>query len=147
MDDAAFARDRLSAALPRLQQRLKELLAAEENARRWIAYDDAKAERNRLADELARIYPEVERTLGDLIARIHASDARLAVVNGALPDRVAERLRSAEEMARGLCGFMQDGAHVPRITEMRLPAFSYTPGRAYAWAPARGIRPAGPGPA
>jgi hypothetical protein len=33
MDDAAFARDRLSAAVPRLRERLEELLAAEEDAR------------------------------------------------------------------------------------------------------------------
>jgi hypothetical protein len=31
------------------------------------------------------VYPEIERNLGDLIARIHASDARLAVINGTLP--------------------------------------------------------------
>lgn len=34
MEDAAFARDRLAGALPRLQQRRKELLAAEEDAQR-----------------------------------------------------------------------------------------------------------------
>jgi hypothetical protein len=31
----------------------------------------------------------------------------------------------------------QDGAHTLRLTEVRLPAFAYTPGRTYAWAPAR----------
>jgi hypothetical protein len=40
---------------------------------------------------------------------------------------------------------MQDGIAIPRITEMLLPAFTYTYARAYAWAPARGILPAGPG--
>ncbi len=99
-----------------------------------------------IAEELSRVYPEVERTLGDLVARIHASDVKLEVINRQLPART-ERLPGAEEMARGLRGFMDGGAYIPRITEMSLPAFAYTHGRAYAWAPARGTRPAGPGPA
>ena len=51
MEDAAFARDRLQAAVPRLQERLAKLRAAEEDARRWAAYEKAKAERDRLAEE------------------------------------------------------------------------------------------------
>ena len=49
MEDAAFARDRLSTAVPRLQQRREDLLAAEEDARRWVAYGEAKTERDKLA--------------------------------------------------------------------------------------------------
>ena len=37
MEDAAFARERLSAAVPRLQERLKQLRDAEEDTRRWVA--------------------------------------------------------------------------------------------------------------
>ncbi len=44
---------------------------------------------------------------------------------------------------RGLRGFMDRGVAIPRITEMLLPAFTYTYARAYAWAPARGIGPLG----
>lgn len=145
MEDAAFARDRMTAALPRLERRLKEVRDAEENARRRIAYEEAKAVRDGLAEELARVYPEIERTLGELIVRVHANDARLAVVNGALPSG-AGGLRGAEEIARGLQGFRNGGSNIPRLTEMRLPAFTYTYERAYAWAPAWGSRPAGPAP-
>ena len=49
MEDAAFAHDRLQAALPRLQERLKDLQDAEQDARRWIAYRKAEAERDKLA--------------------------------------------------------------------------------------------------
>jgi hypothetical protein len=76
------------------------LRAAEENARRRKAYDEAEAGRDRLAEELRQVYPEIERTLGDLIARLHASEARLAVVNGAASTNTAcaaldlERYRS-----------------------------------------------------
>ena len=55
MEDAAFARDRLSAAVPRLQQRRKELVEAEEDARRWVAYEKAKVERDKLAEELTHV--------------------------------------------------------------------------------------------
>jgi hypothetical protein len=49
MEDTAFAHDRLQAALPRLQERLKDLQDAEQDARRWIAYRKAEAERDKLA--------------------------------------------------------------------------------------------------
>ena len=45
MEDAAFTRDHLSIALSRLQQRLEQLRAAEEDARCRAAYEKAKAER------------------------------------------------------------------------------------------------------
>ena len=45
--------------MPRLQERLKDLRAAEEDARRWVAYNKAKAERDKLAEELARVYPPI----------------------------------------------------------------------------------------
>ena len=70
MEDAAFVCDRLSAAVPGLKQRLKKLLAAEEDARRWVAYEEAEAERDKLAAELADIYPAFEQKLADLLPRI-----------------------------------------------------------------------------
>ena len=53
MDDAAFKRDRLQAALGKLRERRAELKDQEENARRQVAYDKAKAVR----DDLAREWP------------------------------------------------------------------------------------------
>ena len=53
-EDAAFSRDRMSAAVVRLRHRLDEVRDQEEQARRQAAYDAAKAERDELAEELAR---------------------------------------------------------------------------------------------
>jgi hypothetical protein len=134
MEDAAFARDRLQAALPRLQERLKELRAAEEDARRWVAYKKAEAERDKLAEELARVYPPIAEKLADLLTRIAASDVQIEhIINCALPSG-AERLRVAELVARGLSSFTPKlYVDVPRITkELRLPAFKY-PGERYVW--------------
>jgi hypothetical protein len=105
MEDAAFARDRLSAAVPRLQGRREELLEAEEQARRWIAYEKVKAERDKLAAELADVYPAVEHKLADLLARIDANDRQIEHINErALPAGV-RRLVVAELVARGLPSF------------------------------------------
>jgi hypothetical protein len=137
MDDAAFARDRLSAAVPRLQKRRKELLAAEEDARRWVAYERAKVERDRL-EELARVYPPIAEQLAELAARVDANDKQIDVINNHACPSGAERLRVAELVARGIPGFSFAPAlyvEVPRITkELRLPAFEYSGhSRAYAW--------------
>ena len=45
MDDDAFKRDRLQAALGKLRERLAQLKDQEENARRQVAYDKAEAVR------------------------------------------------------------------------------------------------------
>jgi hypothetical protein len=79
--DATFAHERLSAAVPELQQRLKELAAEKENARRWLAYQRAETERDRLAEELARTYPPIAEQLAELIGRMAANDRQLDVIN------------------------------------------------------------------
>ena len=81
MEDAAFARDPLQAAMPRLQERLEKLRAAEEDARRWAAYEKAKAERDKLAEELARVYPPIVDQLVDLATRLAANDKALEACN------------------------------------------------------------------
>jgi hypothetical protein len=57
MEDAVFRRDRLETAVQRLGDRFDELRVEEEDQRRWVAYDKVKAQRDRLADELAQVYP------------------------------------------------------------------------------------------
>ena len=108
MEDAAFTRDRLSTALSRLQLRLEQLRAAEEDARYRAAYEKAKAERDQLAAELAELYPAFTDKLANLLARIDDNDREIAYVNGRLPwDEIP--LLVAELVARGLEGFAQDG--------------------------------------
>jgi hypothetical protein len=138
MEDETFARDRLSAAVPRLQQRRKELLEAEENARRWTAYEKAKVERDKLAEELAQVYPPIAEQLAELVARIEANDKQIEHINARALPSGAERLRVAELVARGIPGFSfapERNVEASRITkDLRLPAFGYT-GRSqvYAW--------------
>lgn len=57
MDNAVFRRDRMQAAVTKLGERLRELKAKEEDQRRWLAYEKARAERDKLATELKDLYP------------------------------------------------------------------------------------------
>src|SRR5262245_31479150 len=133
MDDAAFRRDRLQTAVQRLEDRLSELLAQEEQQRRQAAYDRVKAERDALAEELARVYPSLEAQLGALLARLEANDREVQFVNTRLPNG-SDRLHVAELVARGLDWFSKGLHSIPSITsEVCLPAFKYARERPYTW--------------
>ena len=73
-------------AVRRLGARLREVKAQEEQARRRAAHNVAVAERDKLATELAEVYPAVAERLADLAARIAANDAAIERVNRKLPD-------------------------------------------------------------
>ena len=134
MEDAAFRRDRLQTATTRLRERLQEVRAREEDHRRRLAYDEAKAERDELAAELARVYPQMEAQLADLLARTKASDERIERINDRGLPSGAERLLVAELVARGLRGFVENSAEVTLITkQLRLPAFRYCQFEPFAW--------------
>jgi hypothetical protein len=134
MEDAAFRRERLQAAMTRLRERLEELGEEEEDERRWVAYDKARTERDKLAAELANVYPGIEQKLRELLPRIAANDREVEYINAhALPSS-GERLLEAELVARGLSGFVENGVQIPRIThELRLPAFERSQFAPYAW--------------
>jgi len=136
MEAATFRRDRLQAAMTRLEGRRKQVRALEEDRRRRAHYDKIKDERDRLAKELTRVYPAIAAQLGDLLARIDANDREIAYVNrGALPNE-AERLDVAEQVARGLRGFNDGVTMIPRIThEVRLPNFAYSQSQPFVWRP------------
>ncbi len=59
MEDAVFWRERLRTAVTRLQDWLKEVRAQEEDHRRWIAYEKAKAERDKLGRRIEGNLPIV----------------------------------------------------------------------------------------
>ena len=109
-------------------------MSQEENQRRWIAYEKAKAERDMLAEELKAVYPVFEAQLRDLLPRIAESDKHIEdIINHSLPSG-AERLLVAELVARGLRGFVENSADVARITrQLRLPAFQFDRHDPYAW--------------
>jgi hypothetical protein len=140
MEDAAFRRDRMQEAVRRLGERLRDVRRQEEQARRRIAYEAALAERDALAAELATVYPAVAEQLADLVARIAANDAVIERINlKSLPDG-AKWLDGTELLARGLRGFNDGTATVPRITHvMRLPAFKYSGRDPYTWPPSQQV--------
>jgi hypothetical protein len=134
MEDAAFRRERLQTAVSRLKDRLKEVKAQEENQRRWIAYEKVKADRDKLAAELKASYPSIEAQLGELIAKVATNDREIEYVNSQVLPTGAERLRSAELVARGVEAWRLYQTDVVRITvELCLPAFKHDPHKPYAW--------------
>ena len=136
MEETAFLRDRLQTAVTKLRERLEQVSALEEkeDRRRQPAYDNAKAERDKLAKELARVYPAFEAQLADLLQRIEANDRQIEYINGHALPRGASPLLGAELVARGLGGFADGMSNVPRITQdLRLPAFEYSKFDPYAW--------------
>jgi hypothetical protein len=134
MEDAAFRGERLQAAVTKLRERLEQVKAQEEDERRRLAYEKAKADRDRLAEELARVYPPIAAQLADLLTRIDANDREIEHINAhALPSG-AERLLVAELVARGLEGFVKNSMSIPQITkQLRLPPFKFNVHEPYAW--------------
>jgi hypothetical protein len=134
MDDAQFKRERLQTAVTRLQMRLKEGRAREENQRRWAAYEKLKAERDKLVVELKAVYPGIEAKLEELIGKLEKNEREIDFINRHQLPTGAARLESAELLARGLGSWRVGMADVKRITEeLTLPAFNHDPHRPYAW--------------
>jgi hypothetical protein len=134
MENAVFRRERLQTAVSRLQERLKEFRAQEENQQRWIACEKVKAERDKLAAELKASYPSIESQLGQLIAKVEANDREIEFVNAQALPGGAERLRSAELVAREVESWCVNQTEVARISrELCLPAFKHDPHQPYAW--------------
>jgi hypothetical protein len=116
----------LQATVSRLRERLTELQSAEEDARRRAAYEEARAERDELAAEFARVYPPVAAQLADLLGRLRASDDRIEHMNANALPRGYGPLLVAELVARNLDGWVRNSVDIPRIARrVQLPAFEY----------------------
>jgi hypothetical protein len=136
MEDAAFRRDRMATAVEQLRARRLVVKADEEDARRLRIYEDAKAERDRLAEELREFYPGVAERLAELLARIAANDAAVERINAHGLPRNHGRLLCAELAARRLDGWVLHSQPLARrlTDELRLPAFEQRPGSdGYLW--------------
>jgi hypothetical protein len=84
-----------------LGEPVREVRRHEDQARRRVAYEAVRAERDALAAELAEVYRAVAEKLADIVSRIAANDARIAVVNRkSRPDGVASLVSAA--VARGV---------------------------------------------
>jgi hypothetical protein len=112
-------------------------IAQEEQGRRQTAYTAALIERDKLAAELAEVYPPLAAKLADLAARVAANDAAVERVNQKLPDG-EKWLANAELVARQLKSLFDGPTNIPRIAQhMRLPAFRYAALDPYTWPLAR----------
>jgi hypothetical protein len=137
MDDAAFARERLTAAVSRLRQRLAEVQVCEDQARRLAHYRDLEQVRDQLAAELRALYPAFALKLAALLTRIAANDRAIAHVNSHKPGGLSPLL-SSELVARELAGFVNRGFATPRLLEeVRLPSFAASTNDRYLWPPQR----------
>jgi hypothetical protein len=132
MDDAVFRRDRLQVAVKRLGERLLVVRAAEENHRRQLAYEKAIAVRDKLAQELASVYPPIAAQLAELMSRIDASDRELEYINSRLPAG-AERILVVELTARGMLWFGRNSEVPSIVNDLRLPAFHFDQRASYSW--------------
>src|SRR5262249_32863069 len=82
---AALARDRLQAALPRLQQQLKEA-REREYTEQWLEdYAAVKAKRDELVAELRERYPQLVDEMVGLMTRMAETDKEVDRVNAAAP--------------------------------------------------------------
>jgi hypothetical protein len=143
MDDARFLHERLTAAVSRLRQRLAEVQASEDQARRLARYHDLERGRDQLAAELRALYPALAAKLTELLTRIAANDQAIAHLNRNAGPSGQPPLLSAELVARDLPGFATPVAGgfavpIPRLTEeVRLPSFAATVNDRYLWPPQR----------
>ena len=123
---AELTRDRLRAALPRLQRQLKQA-REREYAECWLNdYAAVKARRDAVAQQLRERYPQLVEELVPLMASIAATDKEVERINVAAPYGDYPRLRGVELTARGLDHLLQPDISI--VQELRLPCFDRAPG-------------------
>ena len=123
---AELTRDRLRAALPRLQERLKQA-REREYAECWLNdYAAVKVRRDAAAQQLRERYPTIVAELVASMADIAATDKEVDRINVAAPYGDYPRLRGVELTARGLDRLLQPNISI--VQELRLPCFDCAPG-------------------
>jgi hypothetical protein len=119
---AELTRDRLRAALPRLQEQLKQA-REREYAECWLNdYAAVKARRDAVAQQLRERYPQLAEELVALMTSIAATDNEVDRINVAAPYGDYPRLRGVELTARGLDRLLQPDISITQ--ELRLPNFT-----------------------
>ena len=122
---AELTRDRLRAALPRLQERLKQT-REREYAECWLNdYAAVKVRRDAAAEQLRERYPIIVAELVALMADIAATDREVDRINVAAPYGDYPRLRGVELTACGLDRLLQPDISI--VQELRLPCFDCAP--------------------
>ncbi|MGE0750813.1 MAG: hypothetical protein AB7K64_09525 [Variibacter sp.] len=134
MEDAAFRRERMRAAVERLRDLLRDARDREKDEKRREVYERVRTERDQLAAELSALYPRLAEQLAGLMARIVENDRMVEYVNGHELPGGAPRLLLAELVARDMKGFVHPGGDVPRMTRhLRLPTFRHSVHDPYSW--------------
>ena len=100
--------------MSRLRQRLAEVQASEDQARRLAHYRDLEQVRDQLAAELRTLYPAFAPKLAALLTRIAANDQAIAHLNSTQASGLPPLL-SAELVARDMPGFVNRGFATPRL--------------------------------
>ena len=98
---ATLSSERLRAALPRLQERLKQVAAVEYLVRWRADFERLRIKRDQLAAEFAETYPALVAKLIDLFQRDKALDIELSRMLQARPAGADGYLDGAEATARG----------------------------------------------
>ena len=94
-----------------------------EHAAAWtVDYEQVKARRDAVAQQLRERYPQLVEELVTLMASIAATDKEVDRINVAAPYGDYPRLRSVELRARGLDRLLQPDISIPQ--ELRLPNFT-----------------------
>lgn len=97
-------KERLTAALAKLQLRYSEIKDAEELAAWQTKYDAVEADRDAVAKEFHEKLPALFSAIVDLFTRMTLIDQQCSEVNATAPDSAHERLRSTELAARNIFG-------------------------------------------
>ncbi len=117
LDDSTLQVSRLEAALERLSNQLKAARAREAEAVRIKQYEEVKAERDALVEDIRTIYPEAAAKIAALLPRIEPLDQKIMAVNHDLPEG-APHLQFVEHVARDRPN--HEGTYLSR--SVRLPA-------------------------
>ncbi len=136
MLEAALVRDRLHKSLPRLQQRLVEVLNAEANERWKASFNLVKAKRDAAAQRFLR-YPELAAEMAAILQEAATVGEEVTAVNIASPPG-GGHLLGPELVARGLQSFSRDA---PSIIEKTVLS-SWEPSGKPLWPPPRQFDPA-----
>jgi hypothetical protein len=109
----------MGSLLSQLETRHRELAAAERAASWEAGYERVKAERDRLAIELATTYPQLVATLVDLLVQVAECEKECSRVAGTAASGEPRSLLGPELHAKGLDRFTRDAPSVTR--DLRLP--------------------------
>jgi hypothetical protein len=104
--------------LSNLQARYRQV-RDQEQATAWLAEHDAlKQERDALAEELRKVYPDAVSKIMDLFGRITANNEALSALHRARPTGIKQHLLSAELHARGLDHCSRDNPSLLESTRL-----------------------------